>query len=101
MVAGMRLSLFAIRAAVARRGITPVACYAIAVPLWHFYFSVQLLFRVLEDVQLVLVYIYIVVFMTTITVLIVYRIKKIQVLASSFFFRCNYVRFSFLENSLS
>lgn len=58
MVAGMRLSLFAIRAAVARRGITPVACYAIAVPLWHFYFSVQLLFRVLEDVQLVLVYIY-------------------------------------------
>lgn len=58
MVAGMRLSLFAIRAAVARRGITPVACYAIAVPLWHFYFSVQLLFRVLEDVQLVLIYIY-------------------------------------------
>lgn len=58
MVAGMRLSLFAIRAAVARRGITPVACYAIAVPLWHFYFSVQLLFRVLEDMQLVLIYIY-------------------------------------------
>lgn len=58
MVAGMRLSLFAIRAAVARRGITPVACYAITVPLWHFYFSVQLLFRVLEDVQLVLIYIY-------------------------------------------
>lgn len=58
MVAGMRLSLFAIRAAVARRGITPVACYAIAVPLWHFYFSVQLLFRVLKDVQLVLIHIY-------------------------------------------
>lgn len=59
MVAGMRLSLFAIRAAVARRGITPVACYAIAVPLWHFYFSVQLLFRVLENVQLSInIYIY-------------------------------------------
>lgn len=70
----MRLSLFAIRAAVARRGITPVACYAVVVPLWHFYFSVQLLFRVLEYVQLVCVNnLY-----DMITVLIVYRIKKIQ-----------------------
>lgn len=99
MVAGMRLSLFAIRAAVARRGITPVACYAAAVPLWHFYFSVQLLFHVLDYLQLVLI--------CSLyedrdnRVKIVYCIKKntnAKVLAIIGFFldNCNYDRFNIL-----